>query len=193
MPRYVRPLTPDEIYHHGVQGQKWGVRRYQNSDGSLTSAGRKHQAKIYTKTLNKTDQNIAMDTRRYRDAQRMQSTLNKQYNKRAEKLTSKNKDLSSDKKLSKTKMQIDAQKKIENESLKKIVSGNKEVNRILKEVNKNGYSVKARETMRDVETKGEKAAKMAVRTLAAMGGVYTFGGGTYVQGTSYKVRNPKEK
>lgn len=27
--------------HHGVKGQRWGVRRYQNEDGSLTSAGRK--------------------------------------------------------------------------------------------------------------------------------------------------------
>lgn len=30
-----------ELYHHGVKGMKWGVRRYQNSDGSLTSAGKK--------------------------------------------------------------------------------------------------------------------------------------------------------
>ena len=32
----------DEINHHGVLGQKWGVRNYQNSDGSLTAAGKSH-------------------------------------------------------------------------------------------------------------------------------------------------------
>lgn len=31
----------NELYHHGVKGQKWGVRRYQNKDGTLTDAGKK--------------------------------------------------------------------------------------------------------------------------------------------------------
>ena len=41
----------DELMHHGVKGQKWGVRRYQNSDGSLTSAGKKR----YTQGSGKSD------------------------------------------------------------------------------------------------------------------------------------------
>ena len=29
------------LQHHGIKGQKWGVRRYRNEDGTLTSAGKK--------------------------------------------------------------------------------------------------------------------------------------------------------
>lgn len=32
---------PMELYHHGIKGQKWGVRRYQFADGSYTPAGKK--------------------------------------------------------------------------------------------------------------------------------------------------------
>ena len=35
----------NELYHHGIRGQKWGVRRFQNADGSLTSAGIKRYSK----------------------------------------------------------------------------------------------------------------------------------------------------
>lgn len=40
----------DYIMHHGIKGQRWGVRRYQNEDGSLTSAG---QNRYSSKKANK--------------------------------------------------------------------------------------------------------------------------------------------
>ena len=40
-----KDFASDFIAHHGIKGQKWGVRRYQNADGSLTDAGKKHYSK----------------------------------------------------------------------------------------------------------------------------------------------------
>ena len=37
-------ISDDELYHYGIKGQKWGIRRYQNKDGSLTAAGKKRRS-----------------------------------------------------------------------------------------------------------------------------------------------------
>ena len=42
-----------ELYHYGVKGQKWGVRRYQNKDGSLTAAGK---SRLNSESKYKTDE-----------------------------------------------------------------------------------------------------------------------------------------
>jgi hypothetical protein len=46
------------LSHHGIKGQKWGVRRYQNPDGSYTAAGRKKYGKLEESAEHKEYENI---------------------------------------------------------------------------------------------------------------------------------------
>ena len=57
-------IVPHDYYlaHHGIKGQKWGVRRFQNADGTLTDAGKRRIAKVGAK-LEKMD-------KRYEKAQK---------------------------------------------------------------------------------------------------------------------------
>lgn len=55
-------VKKDELYHFGIFGMKWGVRRYQNKDGSLTEEGKKHYGN-------------------YKESQTRQKAVNKEYNK----------------------------------------------------------------------------------------------------------------
>ena len=67
-----------ELYHHGILGQKWGVRRYQNEDGSLTPAGEKRYIKN-TKKLEKQRVKDAkkLEKQRIKDAKKEAKDANK--------------------------------------------------------------------------------------------------------------------
>ena len=43
----MNPVAEDILEHHGILGQKWGLRRYQNPDGTLTELGRQHYRQLY--------------------------------------------------------------------------------------------------------------------------------------------------
>ena len=61
------------LAHYGIKGMKWGVRRYQNKDGSLTAEGKKHVSnykrnqQLRKKKYEETDKLIKSDKRLQRD------------------------------------------------------------------------------------------------------------------------------
>ena len=73
----------NELMHWGIKGMKWGVRRYQNKDGSLTPAGKKRYDKEMAKL--KEEEKIA------KNKLRTQAKLNKLDEKRKEIEALKNK------------------------------------------------------------------------------------------------------
>ena len=60
------------LYHHGIQGQRWGIRRFQNEDGSLTAKGKRRISKM-TNALNK-------KYSKYKSNERENYELNSKYN-----------------------------------------------------------------------------------------------------------------
>lgn len=135
MNREVRKMARNDfqsnyLAHHGILGQKWGIRRYQNTDGSLTDAGKKRygiegsrSAKQIQNRLN--DYELAV-------------AKNKRAKRHIEGVTN----------LGERKDRLD----------KNIKDGEKEIGNLLKEAERKGYSVNSKELHKVVNDNEDRIA-----------------------------------
>ena len=75
-------LVCKELYHHGIKGQKWGIRKYQNEDGSLTTEGKaRYGYDETTGKLSKEGRKIEKSDRKeaLKDAIKIQKDVKKEY------------------------------------------------------------------------------------------------------------------
>ena len=169
---------PNAIYlaHHGVKGQKWGVRRYQNEDGSLTSAGvKRYNSGTYAKSLNRLDTDISKTIhKRAKNEIAIQKAARKGDTEKVKELTNARK-----------------------EADRAIAAGRKTQEKMLGEARKNNVQISAKKTVRYVNT-----GKMVMANIiAGIPGSLTIGmldvatanrygaeAGGFVEGTKYKSR-----
>lgn len=111
-----------DLEHHGIKGQKWGVRRYQNPDGSLTPAGEKRYGSSYVKGLNRLSGDIA-ETKRKRALNNVKIA-----DAKAQKKKEKAKEL----------------EKLDKDLEKSISAGEKLIDKYVREAKQNGVSIGSR-------------------------------------------------
>ena len=165
-----------ELYHYGVPGMKWGVRRYQNPDGTLTEAGRKRQARVYTKALNKLDKLSSKQNSIYIENDYRMRKLNtnpegewlvKRIPKEGSTLTKKQ--LRDNKLYDKRSKQNESTLYKRNMALKNIDYVQTKTNEIINKASSEGYTVNSKQVYRSYKLGEYAAARFIAGPLGAIG------------------------
>ena len=112
---------PTYIQHYGVLGMKWGIRRYQNADGTLTAAGKKRAAKQELKQAKKEAKAAKKEAKAAQKAE-----------KRERANASKNRRQLSDEELNKRVKRLEQEKKLKNLTDEDVAPGRTAVKNFLK-------------------------------------------------------------
>lgn len=180
-------FSSDYLEHHGILGMKWGIRRYQNEDGSLTSAGRERygvrsgggindisSSKGIKRRLNDVDKAIARN--KYKRGKAIAKVNEKAMNSSNAKNASKADAFS-----------------------KNINKGEEEINSLLKKASDMGYDVNSKDTLRMVSSGQEILGRTLLRSalvsaaLLPLGRVAVIPGyPSYVKGKKYDVKDTED-
>lgn len=76
----------DETYHHGILGMHWGIRRYQNKDGTLTEEGRRRLGYYKEKRQSKLDNRTAA-LLSFANNEKVRAAINKTYDKQTKNIS----------------------------------------------------------------------------------------------------------
>ena len=149
-------MHDDYLQHHGIKGQRWGVRRFQNPDGSLTDAGSKRyrnkEARFYQKKLRKLDTELQRATIYGYNASKKASDSAEAWGKNAAK-AKQFKSMGNDKKSDKYSKKAEEHKKQYEDNLKRYEVLKKykdtlisDMDDTINELKSNGYSYKIKKT-----------------------------------------------
>jgi hypothetical protein len=192
-----------ELYHHGVKGQRWGVRRYQNYDGTLTAKGKKRDLKTagqYKRALNRIDQGLAEEGHYLRQANKKlasaEAKRDKTFNKvqkyaddhgGAENLSA-SKSLRLSKKLDAANKNVGIASHQVSQHKAYIEAGQKLSKKLINEAKQKGYKVESKDISRIANT-----GHYYLHAYLLGAPISAARNAEYVDGKYYKVNKPKKQ
>lgn len=184
----------DELYHHGIKGQKWGVRRYQNEDGTLTADGKIRyggNARNIQRDLNRLDKEKAYTIGDI-------DTATRKLGKETRKID-KYKDIKSEEWKQRHQAKADSAAKDKDEYEKRYAELDADTKRLVQKAIDQGMDVKVTRISRTTQRAGEYYTRHALAHVMAysMAMVLPIGIGLAkdesVDGYQYRVKKPKNK